>query len=94
MYGRYWGWRPQYSRVLAASPPPHKPLPILATGRVKAGWGPFSQFKQLPLITPLIGGRRGQGVRKGTGVGLLVQGLSKANGLWPGTKGSRVPGKT
>lgn len=51
---------------------------------MKAGWGPFSQFKQLPLITPLIGGRGRRGVGKGTGVGLLVQGLSKSSGLWPG----------
>jgi hypothetical protein len=28
---------------------------------VKAGRGPFSQFKQLPLITPLIGGRGRRG---------------------------------
>lgn len=38
----------QDSGVLPASPPP-------PTGRVKAGWRPFSQFKQLPLITPLTG---------------------------------------
>lgn len=68
---------------LAASPPPYKPS-LLATGRVKAGWGPFSQFKQLPLITPLIGGRGKRTVGKGAGVGLLQQRLSKSSGLWPG----------
>lgn len=63
----------QDSRVpLASSPPP--------TGRVKAGWGPFSQFKQLPLITPLTEGRGREG-GKCSGVGLLVQRLSQSQ--WP-----------
>lgn len=62
------------SGVQPASPPP-------PTGRVKAGRGPFSQFKQLPLITPLTGGREGGGVGKRIGVGLLVQRLSKS--WWP-----------
>lgn len=68
----------QDSGVLPASPPP-------PTGRVKAGWGPFSQFKQLPLITPLTGAGEGGGGGKHTGVELLVQRLSKASGLWPGS---------
>lgn len=56
---------------MAASLLLYDPFPILATGWVKAGWGPFSQFKQLPLITPLIGGRGGEGVGKGTGWGFF-----------------------
>lgn len=48
----------QDSRV----PPESPPLP--PTGRVKPGWGPFSQFKQLPLITPLTEGRGSGGGRE------------------------------
>lgn len=39
------------------------------TGRVRAGWGPFSQFKQLPLITPLTEGRGEGGGGKCSGWG-------------------------
>ena len=51
------------------------------TGRVKAGWGPFSQFKQLPLITPLTEDRGREEGGKCSGVGLLVQRLSQSQ--WP-----------
>lgn len=51
----------------------HTPPPHAHTGRVKTGRGPFSQFKQLPLITPLTGGREGGGGGKRTGVGLMVR---------------------
>lgn len=64
----------QHSGVPPANPPP-------PTGRVKAGCGPFSQFKQLPLITPLTGAGEGGGGGKRTGVGLLVQRLNKSQ--WP-----------
>lgn len=52
----------QDSGVQPVSPPP-------PTGRVKAGRGPFSQFKQLPLITPFTGGRRRRAWREMHGGG-------------------------